>query len=289
VTNDFGAGTSSAATVTIAAVAPARLVNMSVRAPLADGATIIPGFVTAGTGSRALLVRAVGPTLVEYDVNDALPDPAMTVYAGNTPLLANDDWGDATNAGEIADTTDQLGGFALEADSADAAALLDFGPGLFTTHVTGAGGSAGIMLFELYEGGGADLRLVNISARGDIGTGENIMIPGFTLVGTGARTLLIRAVGPSLEGQGVASGWLEDPELTIYQGTAPILTIDDWGEVPDVTTLVATSETLGAFALDDDSTDAAVLAVLMPGIYTALARGADGGTGNVLVEVYEVP
>jgi hypothetical protein len=279
VSNSFGAATTAAATVALDPDASARLVNMSVRAPLAAGATLIPGFVTTGTGSRQMLA--------DHGVVGFHADPAMTFHAGPSSTFTNDNWGAADNAAEIASVTEQLGGFPLEADSADAAALLDVVPGLYTTHVTGVGGATGVMLFELYVGEGGDSRLVNVSARGDIGTGENIMIPGFVVSGNGAKTLLIRAVGPSLDNHGV-SGWLADPALTIHESGAPILAIDNWGQAPDVGELVAVSEAVGAFPLIEGSTDAAVLVVLMPGIYTAIASGVGGTTGNVLVEVYEV-
>jgi hypothetical protein len=84
-------------------------------------------------------------------------------------------------------------------------------------------------------------------------------------------------------------GWLEDPILTIYQGNNPILTNDNWGDAPDPATLVTVSKNVGAFSLLEGSTDAAALVVLMPGGYTAVARGVDGTVGNVLVEVYLVP
>ena len=111
------------------------------------------------------------------------------------------------------------------------------------------------------------------------------MILGFVLTGNGAKTLLIRAVGPSLVDYKV-TGWLEDPVLTIYQGSNPILTVDDWGDAPDPSALAATMNSAGAFPLVAGSTDAAVVVSLMPGLYTALARGKGTSTGKVLVEVY---
>lgn len=287
VSNGAGTTVSSPATVAVDAAA-ARLVNMSVRGPLAPAATLIPGFVLSGTAPRQMLIRAVGPTLAELDVGNPLPDPAMTVYARKTPVHSNDDWGQADNAAEIAATGNSLYAFPLPPGSLDAAALMELAPGLYTTHITGAEGASGVVLFELYESAGASSRLVNISARGDIGVGENIMIPGFVLAGTGATTLLIRAVGPSLESLGV-TGWLPDPVLTVYEGATPILTNDNWGDVPDRAALVAAAEAVHAFDLSEGSTDAALLVVLMPGSYTALARDAGGAAGNVLVEVYEVP
>jgi arabinoxylan arabinofuranohydrolase len=288
VTNAAATVASSAATVTLDAAANARLVNMSVRAPLAPGAIIIPGFVLSGGTPQELLIRAVGPTLARFDVANVHADPTMTLYSGSTPVLANDNWGAADNAAAIASTSRTLGAFSLNAGSLDAAMLLDLEPASFTTHVSGVGGASGIVLFELYSGAIANSRLVNISARGDIGTGENVMIPGFTIAGTGATTLLVRAVGPSLERFQVA-GRLGDPTLTIFQGQTPIFRNDDWGQAPDVAALLAAQTTVRAFALNSGSADAAALVPLMPGTYTVQASGAAGSTGNVLVEVYEVP
>ncbi|HUG11882.1 MAG TPA: family 43 glycosylhydrolase [Opitutaceae bacterium] len=287
VTNDTGTTTSSAAIVAINASVSSRIVNLSARAPLTTGALLIPGFVLIGTEPGPLLIRTIGPTLANYNVTNAHPDPAMTLFAGQNSMLANDDWGDAANAAAIADATIARGAFALGAASRDAAAFVDLAPGLYTTHISGAPGSSGLVLFELYEDGRSDLQLVNVSARADNGTGENIMILGFVIAGTGARTLLIRAVGPSLADHNV-TGWLEDPVLTIYQGDTPILTVDDWGDAPDIAALTATMNTAGAFPLIDGSTDAAVVVSLMPGLYTALARGVGDTTGNVLVEVYDL-
>jgi len=288
VTNAAGTVVSEAASVAIDGSAWARLVNMSARAPLGSGSILIPGFVMSGGTSQQLLIRAVGPSLARFQVTDVLSDPAMTLYLGATPLHANDNWGDAPNAGTIATTSPTLGAFWLGESSLDAAMLVDLAPGSYTTHIAGVNGTAGVMLFELYQGAVPSSRLVNISARGDIGTGENVMIPGFSITGTGATTLLIRAVGPSLARFGV-DGRLANPTLTIFQGENPILTNDDWGQAPDVAALMAASAAVKAFGLTSDSADAAMLVPLMPGSYTAQARGADGGVGNVLVEVYEVP
>ena len=286
VTNYIGTTTSDAATVSLNPAATSVLINLSARSPLASGAVLIPGFVLIGTEPREVLVRTIGPTLQNYEIANPHPDPAMTMFAGPTSFLANNDWGDAANAGDIATADVTYGAFALGADSRDAAALVDLAPGLYTTHITGAAGASGVVLFELYSHSGPGPRLVNVSARGDNGTGENIMILGFVIEGTGAKTLLIRAVGPSLVDYDV-TGWLEDPVLTIYEGATPILTIDDWGDAPDVPALAAKMQAAGAFALIDNSTDAAVIVSLMPGTYTALARGKGDATGNVLVEVYE--
>lgn len=289
VSNAAGSVASTAVSVAVQDAVAARLVNMSVRAPLAADAIIIPGFYLSGAAPQQLLVRTVGPTLAGFGVADAHEDPAMTLHAGPSPLATNDNWSDAAQVDAIASIGHALGAFTIPAGSRDAALLVDLAAGGYTTHISGVDGAAGIVLFELYQGtesqGG---RLINISARGRIGTGETIMIPGFTLAGDGAMTLLLRAVGPSLEPFGVGDR-LADPRLTIFAGPKPILTVDNWQDAADLAGLVAAQSAVHAFGLQDGSTDSAVLVSLMPGIYTVQASGADAAGGNVLVEVYEVP
>lgn len=291
VSNDGGSVLSDAVQVHVEAGATARLANLSTRARLAGGQVLIPGFVVSGTGSRRVLVRAVGPTLTALNVTGALSDPQQTLVPAVGDTVANDNWGAAANAAEIASTTLALSAFSLPAGSLDSAVLADMTPSSYTVHVSGVAGAAGIVLVELYDAGQVgtgDARLVNISARGDTGEGDAVMIPGFVLEGTAARTLLIRAVGPSLSRFGVTD-FLPNPKLTLFQGQTPILEVDDWTDVADVEALAATSAAVKAFALEEESVDAAMLVVLMPGSYTAHATGVGVLSGNVLVEVYEVP
>lgn len=126
-------------------------------------------------------------------------------------------------------------------------------------------------------------RLCNISARAYTGSGENVLIAGFVLSGTNSRTMLLRAVGPGLAPFGV-TGHVLDPELRLYRGSGYDLVNDTWGADTD---LVAAYERLGAFNLINNSKDAALLIPLYPGAYTAHARGRSGGTGEVLLELYD--
>ncbi len=126
-------------------------------------------------------------------------------------------------------------------------------------------------------------RLSNISARAFTGSGDNVLIAGFVLSGTNSRTMLLRAVGPGLAPFGVA-GHVLDPELRLYRSGGYDLGNDTWGADAD---LVAAYRRLGAFNLVNNSKDAALLIPLSPGIYTAHARGRSGGTGEVLLELYD--
>jgi hypothetical protein len=128
---------------------------------------------------------------------------------------------------------------------------------------------------------------VNLSSRAHVGTGSDVLIAGFTIAGTTARTVLIRASGPALGAYGV-SGFLADPDLQVFDGNGNLVTSNEgWGGGA-ATTAVAAS--VGAFAWSSPtSADSAVLVTLPPGRYTAEVSGASGDTGVSLVEVYAVP
>jgi hypothetical protein len=129
-------------------------------------------------------------------------------------------------------------------------------------------------------------RLVNLSARAQVGSGDGILIAGFTLSGNVPRRILVRGIGPALAGFGVG-GVLANPVLTLFRGAARVQENDDWGGDP---ALASAFTATGAFALGDaGSRDAAMTAVIAPGSYTVQVAGAGGGTGVALVEIYEIP
>jgi hypothetical protein len=125
---------------------------------------------------------------------------------------------------------------------------------------------------------------VNLSTRGQVGTGDAIMIAGF-VVENDTRRVLIRAVGPSL-GQFGVTGFLNDPMLAVYRSgmASAIASNDNWGSTPELITVGANA---GAFALVAQSADAALLTTLTPGAYTVHVSGKDQGTGVALLEVYQ--
>jgi alkaline phosphatase D len=130
---------------------------------------------------------------------------------------------------------------------------------------------------------------VNVSAMDRISTADMATIAGFVISGSAPRTVLIRAVGPSLVSMGVTDP-VTDPKFTVHQGGTIIAANDNWGDGGAAATLSAVFERVGAFPLASaTSKDAAVVLTLNPGVYSAVARSADGSRGRVLVEVYDVP
>lgn len=277
-TNPGGSQLSSGATLTVLAPNPqARLTNLSVRTTLAAGGTLIVG-VAVAEGPREILFRAIGPTLAAFQVPGTLADPRLEIYnSSGTRVRENDNWEPA-----LAPVFAGVGAFPLTAGSRDAALVASLDPGPFTAQVPGAAGGA--VLVEAYDTGPAGTaRLVNVSARNRVGTEADILIAGFTVSGTGNTPLLVRAVGPGLAVFGIP-GVLADPKLEIYNSAGGKVTENDtWSP-----SLTATFDRVGAFALPAGSRDAALITALPPGSYTAHIKGADGGTGEALVELYEL-
>jgi subtilisin family serine protease/outer membrane protein assembly factor BamB len=292
ITGPQGVLTSPPAQVTVEPPDPGRLTNLSVRTRAGAGArTLTVGFTLAGAGQRPVLVRGVGPGLAAFGVEGALTDPALELYAGPAMAAANDNWSDPAGSGSaLAAAFARSGAFGLTAGSRDAALLRPLGPGNYTAQVTAPGTVAteGIALVELYEDPdpAAAGRLVNLSARAQVGSGDGILIAGFTLSGNVPRRVLVRGIGPALAGFGVG-GVLANPVLSLFRGATRVQQNDDWGGDP---TLAAAFTAAGAFALGDaGSRDAALTAVIAPGSYTVQVAGAAGGTGVALIEVYELP
>ena len=145
-----------------------------------------------------------------------------------------------------------------------------------------------MILVEAYDAGsGSGARLINVSARNRVGTGADILFAGFYVAGSGTKRVLIRAVGPTIGGAPFnVPGVLLDPKLELYDANAvKIAENDNWDA-----SLAETFRAVGAFALTSGSKDAALMVTLNAGSsYTAQVKGADGGTGEALVEVYELP
>ncbi len=254
------------------------LTNVSVRTALRAGQPpLVVGFAT--NGSKSLLVRAAGPALADYGVGQPLSDPGLSLYAGGEPLAGNDDWPEA-----LAPRFAELGAFPFAPGSKDSAVLQTV-QGPATAHAAGTGN--GVVLVEAYDTDptSSTHRLVNVSARNHVGTGSDVLITGFFLHGTGTKRLLIRGVGPKLLDYNV-TGVLADPKLEVYnQAGTRLATNDNW-QAALTSTFVATQ----AFPLNPGSKDAALVVTLPAGAgYSVQLSGADGGTGEALVEVYEVP
>ncbi len=131
----------------------------------------------------------------------------------------------------------------------------------------------------------ASVRLNNLSARGRVGTGADVLVAGFTIGGRRSKAVLIRGIGPTLSEFGV-TGALADPRVDLYSGSTLLDSNDNWSGTVG---FVGTTRYLGAFPLAEGSRDAALLVTLAPGSYTAQVSGAGTTSGLALLEIYEVP
>lgn len=265
-----------------------RIMNMSVRASAGVGEqTLIVGYVVSGGGSKAVLLRGVGPALAGFGVAGFLADPAIALYAGANAEATNQDWANDTL---LAETAVRVGAFALASQSKDAALLATSAPGAHTLHV--AGGTSGVALAEIYDAAesftATDARLVNVSARAQAGGGEQALIAGFVIGSGTGRPVLIRAVGPGLAERAV-TGALADPQVILYAHGTKVAENNNWSDATNAAAIAQTSVVVGAFPLAAGSKDAAILTTLEPGVYTAHVTGVNGATGVALVEIYEVP
>ena len=286
----YGTTTSFVADVTVSGRA-AHLVNISTRALVSGGANIIiAGFAIAGTGTETLLIRGDGPGLTQFSVPGVLAQPSLTVLdSGGNVVASNTGWGTSSNPGLITSTSASVGAFAFQANSADCAVIVSLPPGTYTAQVFGANGSTGVALAEIYEVSSAGTRLVNISTRAQVGTGANILIPGFVIEGGGNEELLVRADGPSLAQFGLA-GVLAEPSLSVSDVTGTVVASNTgWGTSADPTDISNAAATVGAFALTAGSADSAQIVNLTEGAYTMQISGVDDSTGLALAEIYEVP
>jgi len=305
------AGDSTVSTAaTVAVTSAAWLTNISARAYVAPSLggddVLIVGLNTAGPASKSVLVRGAGPALPQLDVPDFLVHPSLTFYTGSNADPVVTGWPPG-----LASLFTSLGAFPFAVGSNDTAVLKSLNPGGYTAIVNSTDGGDGVALAEIYDAdqGAPVNRLVNLSARALVGTGEHVLIGGFAISGSSSETVLIRAVGPGLVPMNVA-GTLAHPLLQLYDGNpgnspnGPQVIASNffWGALPTpgssivaaglqpATATIMTAA--GAFSLPEPYNgvyDAAMVVTLPPGNYTALVSGNDGGSGIALFEIYELP
>ncbi|MBC7365741.1 MAG: hypothetical protein H7343_02835, partial [Undibacterium sp.] len=253
---------------------------------------LIAGFVVAGPGNKRVMLRASGPTLAAppFNLPGTLADPILSVYnSAGTLIYTNDDWTSANDVPGLATAGPRLGAFPFLANSADAAGILNLAPGGYTAVVTGKAGATGIALIEVYEDDNLSSRLSNLSTRAYVGTDSFVAIPGIvTRGGANAKKVLVRAVGPGLTSFGVANV-LANPTVALIDSAGnTVATNDDWETNPNLADLLTATASV-TFPLAPGSKDAALLVTVPTGGYTLQVSGVANTTGNVLVEVYELP
>ncbi len=251
--------------------------NLSTRGLVSVGDNVlIGGFIVTGPGPKSVVLRALGPTLSGFGLSGVLADPVLSVYNSSRTLIAtNDNWQDDIGAAYIT-----VNGLA-PANPSESALLQNLAPGAYTVIVTGKDSTPGMSLVELYDVSPlSNSKLVNMSTRGSAGTGDNVLISGFIVGDVESATVIIRALGPSLASFGV-SGVLSDPTLTIYDANGTVIASNDnWQD--DINAIDVQKNLL----TPPNPSESAIVLRLPAGAYTAIVRGANGGTGVGLAEVY---
>ncbi|MBI5689579.1 MAG: immunoglobulin domain-containing protein [Verrucomicrobia bacterium] len=297
----------AAAALHLQVTTDARLVNIATRGMVGpeDDEVLISGFVTRGTGSKGVLLRAVGPTLAQapFNVTGVLANPKITLYRGSSIVATNEDWGGGSN---FTAAFTKVGAFPLAAaTSLDAAVLQTVANGTYTAHVTGPANARGIALIEVYDTDDASppVELANISTRAMVGAvREGALIAGFVITGTTSNTVLVRGVSQSLGTLHGLRRALGNSQVAVFDAKGnPIAANavwtrsshsgrdDDEEEDEDKQSEIEeASDRTGAFRLPRGSTDSALLMTLPPGAYTAQVTGRNNASGVALVEIYEV-
>jgi hypothetical protein len=199
-------------------------------------------------------------------------DPTLQLFSGEQQVASNDNW-ESNQRQEIIDTT------IPPSNPKESAIVVSLNPGAYTVVMRGAGGGTGVGLVEIYDlDAAADSKLVNISTRGSIGTGENVLIGGFIVQGPDPRQVIVRAIGPSLP----VNGALQDTTLQLFSGTNMLNENNNWRTGGQEQEIVATT------IPPSDDRESAVVATLVPGAYTVVAQGAGGTSGVGLVEIYDL-
>lgn len=258
----------------------AQALNISTRGAVMGGDNaLIGGFIVSGFENKKIVLRAIGPSLADQGVSGTLPNPVLTLYDSTGAIVAsNDDW-----ANDVSATTIEANGLA-PVNAHEAAILQNLAPGAYTVVVTSADDQTGIALVEAYDlSRNSNSDLGNISTRGFVGNGDDVLIGGFIVGSRNNANVVVRAIGPSLAEAGVTEA-LADPKLTIYDSNGtPIGGNDNWEDDSAADTLV-----LQGLAPAEPA-ESATLATLSPGFYTAVVQSADATTGIGLVEVYNLP
>jgi hypothetical protein len=265
---------STTPTATPTATPVTTLANISTRLRVETGDNVlIGGFIITGTQPKKVIVRGIGTSL---PLADKLADPTLELHGPNGLIEANDNWVDSPNKQDIIDSTIPP---ASDRESAIVATLPANGTG-YTAIVRGVNSGTGIGVVEAYDLNTAvDSRLANISTRGFVQTGDNVLIAGTVVVGQVPQKVIIRAIGPSLP----IAGKLDNPTLELRDQNGGLIEANDnWKDSPNKQAIIDST------IPPSNDLESAIVATLQANTssYTAIVRGVNNTTGIAVVEVY---
>ena len=264
------------------------LLNIATRARvLINEKVLIAGFIITGNDPKQVVIRGIGPSL--NGVGVTLSDPTLELHQGSATLAINDNW--KTKSDGTSQQAEIEATHLQPTNDSESTIVMTLNPGAYTAILSGKSGGMGIGVVEVYDlAQSANSKLANISTRGFVDTGDNVMIGGLIVGGgntSGAARVLVRALGPSLVSSGIQDP-LRDPTLELHNGNGATLATNDNWKINAQTQRSQEAEVLLTTSPPPNELESAIVASLAPGAYTAIVRGKDNSTGIGLVEVYNL-
>ncbi|MEY2503945.1 MAG: hypothetical protein QOG27_225, partial [Verrucomicrobiota bacterium] len=258
---------------------PRDVLNISTRLQvLTDDKVLIGGFIITGTDPKKVIIRGVGPSL--SGVGATLQDPILELHQGNLTVATNDNW--KQNQGAVEATGLQPN------NDLESAIVTTLTPGAYTAILSGKNNGTGVGVVEVYDlNQAANSKLANISTRGFVDTGNNVMIGGFIVsggAGGGNARVIVRVIGPTLGAVGIVNA-LQDPNLELHDAFGgTIASNDNWKARSTGGSQQGEIEATGIPPTND--LESALVQTLAPGNYTVIVRGTNNATGVAVVEAY---
>jgi phospholipase/lecithinase/hemolysin len=267
--------------ITLPPPSPSKFLNLASRLFVDTGERVsIVGFIITGDVSKKVLLRGLGPSLMANNVPTVLANPVLTLFDdAQNVLITNDDWQQSPQATAIMNS-----GLAPK-NILESAILISLPPGHYTAVLSGNNGGTGNGIVEAYDldTAATNSTFANLSTRGYVGGGDNVMIAGLIMGSGDSPLLVLRAIGPTLASAGIVNPLL-NPTLELFDGNGVSIGFNDDWKIPQLQAVRGTK-------LDptDDRESAIVNMFLTPGNYTAIVRGKSDTTGVALVEAYRIP
>ncbi len=274
-----------------------QLTNISTRALVETGDNVvIGGFIVQGSAPNRVIIRAIGPELTQHGVPDALHNPTLELHDGTGALIAsNDNWvttiiGGIITQNQVRDIMDS--GHA-PSNGLESAIIADLPPGNYTAIVRGVNDTTGVGLVEVYDlnpGIASSSFLRNISSRSVVLTGDDVMIGGFIVQGSGTKRVIVRAIGPELTRYGIQNV-LTDPTLELHNGRGAVIASNDNWQTTVIGGIITRDQVMdiqNSGHAPTQPSESAIIADLPPGRYTAIVQGKNIIVGVALVEVYDL-
>jgi hypothetical protein len=265
-----------------------QLLNISTRTRVSPGEKVlIAGFIVTGTDPKRVIIRGIGPSL--SNVPGTLADPVLELHQGNATLAINDDWkrrqDGSSQQAEVEATT------IPPKNDLESAIVMTLAPGTYTAILSGNNNTTGIGVVEVYDlDQSVNSELGNLSSRGFVDVNNDVMIGGLIVGGPntdGKATVLVRALGPSLSGNQIQDA-LADPMLELHDSNGGTVATNDNWKINDQTQQSQENAIRATTIAPSNDSEAALIATLSPGTYTAVVRGKNNSTGVALVEIYNL-